>query len=320
MKNRPPCKAPFPIWAVTIVVLWASIGTAPTVGAQSPRASLRAAMDNELVTVFAGQRQVLEYRLAQSPFKPYVSKLFSPAGVQILRDSPSDHKHHHALMFALAVGNVNFWEEKEGAGIERPRSGRLRQAGSRSGTPAAGLSQLIDWVDPGSNRTMAVERRTVEVLDTADIPATLVTWQTRLENAGKTESIQLAGSHYFGLGMRFIEAMDRNGRFFNPDGLEGEVVRGTERLTPTRWCAYSASADGGQVTAVVFDHPANPRHPARIFTMSAPFAYLAATLNLWKEPLRLAPGTAMDLVYGIAVWDGTPGAEQIESLYRRWAK
>ena len=43
--------------------------------------------------------------------KPYADQLFSPAGVQVLRDSPLDHKHHHGLMYALAVDGVNFWEE-----------------------------------------------------------------------------------------------------------------------------------------------------------------------------------------------------------------
>ncbi|MHC4656117.1 MAG: DUF6807 family protein, partial [Planctomycetota bacterium] len=50
------------------------------------------------------------------PFKPYVQQLFSPAGVNILRDAPADHLHHHALMFAVKVNGVNFWEETPTAG------------------------------------------------------------------------------------------------------------------------------------------------------------------------------------------------------------
>ena len=74
------------------------------------------------------------------------------------------------------------------------------------------------------------------------------------------------------------------------------------------------------VTVALFDHPSNVRHPARMFTMTAPFAYLAATLNLWKETLKLEPGTTLKLVYGVAVWDGNVEPAQVEALYRRWAK
>jgi hypothetical protein len=129
----------------------------------------------------------------------------------------------------------------------------------------------------------------------------------------------LAGSHYFGLGVRFAETMDRDGKFLTPDGKLGDVVRGAERLTPAAWCAYAAAADGRPVTVAVFDHPNNPRHPARMFTMSGPFAYLAATLNLWKEPLEVKAGAPLVLRYGVVAWDGQPDAAKIAAAYKRWA-
>jgi hypothetical protein len=277
---------------------------------------LRVVQDKETIAVFAGDRQVMEYRHVQSPLKPYASKLFSPGGAQVLRDSPSDHKHHHALMFAVAADNVNFWEETQGAGIQRPRSVKLIRPNASKG---AGLVQELDWVDTAGNRTLLAEQRTVEVLQSQDAGATLLAWTTRLAPSGK-EPASLGGSHYFGLGMRFPISMDKGGRFFNAESLEGEVVRGTERLTPARWCAYTADADGKVVTVALFDHPSNLRHPARMFTMTAPFAYLAGTLNLWKEPYVLEPGRTLTLIYGVAVWDGTVEPGRIEALYRKWAK
>jgi hypothetical protein len=68
----------------------------------------------------------------------------------------------------------------------------------------------------------------------------------------------------------------------------------------------------------IFDHPGNRGHPAVMFTMPEPFAYLAATLNLKKEPMALAGGEVLELVYGVALWDGEVPAGQIEALYRRW--
>ena len=302
------------------VFFCATPGPAFPAPADMSSTSLHVVQSKETVTVSAGGRQVLEYRQVPSPFKPYASKLFSPAGVQILRDSPGDHKHHHALMFALAADGVNFWEEAEGVGAENPRSLRLLECDVRSGMQHAGFTQGLEWVNRRENRVILEEQRTIEVLDAADFKATLLSWNSRLKPAADRDSVPLTGSHYFGLGMRFIESMDSGGRFFCADGLDGEVVRGSERLTATRWCAYEAPAGDQKVSVAVFDHPSNPRHPARMFTMTTPFAYLAATLNLWKEPLTLKRDAPLELVYGVAVWDGTVDPAQIEAVYWRWAR
>ncbi|MHC4656733.1 MAG: DUF6807 family protein, partial [Planctomycetota bacterium] len=55
------------------------------------------------VSINAGSQLLLRYPYKNVPFKPYVQQLFSPAGVNILRDAPADHLHHHALMFAVKV-------------------------------------------------------------------------------------------------------------------------------------------------------------------------------------------------------------------------
>ena len=47
-------------------------------------------------------------------------------------------------------------------------------------------------------------------------------------------------------------------------------------------------------------HPANPR-PGEWFTMSKPFCYLSATLNLEKKPFTLAKGQRWTLRYSLAV-------------------
>jgi hypothetical protein len=113
--------------------------------------------------------------------------------------------------------------------------------------------------------------------------------------------------------------MDPNGTFINANNAEGETVRGDERLTPSNWCAYTAQADGKPVTVAMFDDPANP-HPALWFTMHTPFAYLSATMNLWKEPLTVAAGQSATVRYGVALWDGPADRDTIASTYAWWLK
>jgi hypothetical protein len=118
--------------------------------------------------------------------------------------------------------------------------------------------------------------------------------------------------------MRFVPSMDRVGRFLYASGEPGPVYRGKERLTSSKWVAYVAPVDGQMVTVVMFDHPENPRHPARMFTMPEAFAYVSATLDLDKMPLVIAAGKPLMLRYGVAVWDGDLDRKRIERTYEAW--
>lgn len=256
----------------------------------------------------AGGQPALEYQAAANPFKPYVAQLYTPGGVAVLRDSPADHVHHHAVMFAVSVEGVSFWEEKPTAGRQLPRETKPER--SR-------LQQALDWKLP-DGRVVLNEERTIALHQEAGLPATLLTWRSRLRAPPRMANVKLTGSHYYGLGARFVIPMDKDGVFLNAADAAGEPVRGTERLTPAAWCAYRAAAGGKPVTFAVFDHPANLRHPARMFTMMGPFAYLGATLNLWKEPYTLESARPLDLRYGVAVWDGKIEKAAIDALYQRW--
>lgn len=270
----------------TLFVLTLLLALAPSLPATEPTTAV----------IRIGNKPALEYRYRDVPFKPYVAQLYSPNGVPVLRDNVADHLHHHGLMFALAAGSVDFWAETPKCGRQVGRSFEMRDTG---------FTQQLDWTTSNS-KVLLNEERSVQIHSG---PVTLLTWRSRLQ---AKEEIQLTGNHYFGLGMRFLASMDKIGTFINSANATGDVVRGTERLTDANWCAYTAQG----VTVALFDHPGNLRHPARMFTMNAPFAYQSATLNLWKEPFLLKK--TLDLRYGVAVWDGQPGRDEIEKLYQHW--
>ncbi len=282
---------------------------------------LRIAQDNATVSIFDGDRLVLRYRYAGVPMKPYADQLFSPGGVQVLRDSPHDHKHHHGLMFALAVDGVNFWEERDANSGKELHKGLCDvKATVHDGASRAGFVQKLDWVGPDSDKPLLVERREIDVLKAKDLGATLVEWRSVLETPPGKESITLTGHCYYGLGMRFIASMDSGGRYFNADDNPGQTGPHDRRLTPAKWCAYTAKADGKPVAVALFDHPSNLRHPAWMFAKTKTFAYLSATLNLWKEPLVVKAGRPLELRYGVALWDGEADKATVERLYQRWLK
>ena len=268
--------------------------------------STRAA-DSCLVATLRGQTLGV-YQSTPNPQKPYLKQLFTPSGQQVLIDSPVDHVHHHGLMFALSVDDVNYWAEGD-------RSGRQTVVQTQAADHGM-LSQTLRWIDPQGKVTLN-EQRQIHLARTYD--ATWLTWQSTLTVPEAIDSVRLGGNHYYGLGMRFIRSFDPVATFqFSESAAEGELVRGTEKLTRANWVACVGKVDERWVTAAMFNSPRNPRSPAWWFTMDQPFAYQSATLNLWKQPLKLERNAPLHLTYGVALMDGEIPAEQVEAIYLKW--
>jgi len=142
--------------------------------------ALRIAKDPAGVSIHSGDELILQYQDTPQPMKPYVKQWFTPAGVSVLRDSPFDHKHHHALMFAVAVDGVNFWEEREQSGSQKPRSLSGMKTYTRDGTAWATFTQAIDWTAPKSDAVMLEERRRIDACRLADPAVSLLIWRCRL--------------------------------------------------------------------------------------------------------------------------------------------
>jgi len=286
--------------------------------ASSADGPVRITTEQNAVTIHEGSSPLLRYAYRDVPYKPCVQRLFTPGGVNVLRDSPADHKHHHALMYAVTVDGLNFWEEYTRPGREEHRNFSDVTVGTTADVPCGSFTENLDWVDPNTSELMLNESRTIRVCRLDDAKATLLSWRSNLAAPKGKDSVTLSGSHYFGLGMRFVESMDTGSTFRNSAGEAGEVVRGDERLTRARWCAIYGNADGKPVTIAMFCHPENVRHPTYWFTMAKPFAYLSATMNLYKESLKIDSGQPLELRYAVAVWDGKVEDRQIDRLYSRW--
>jgi len=274
---------------------------------------MRAIVDANSVLVKAGAVEIAEYRYGDVPLKPYVKRLLTPNGLNVLLDAPHDHLHHHALMFAVGVDGVNFWEETPAAGRQK----HVGFAELADELPHVGFMERLDWVDPSGERLLT-EQRAIVVSRPVAPRVTMLTWESRLSVPTGKGSVTLTGAHYFGLGMRFIRAMDAKGQFRNADDNPGVVFRGEERLVRSNWCTYTAGVDGDDVTVAMFGHPSNPRHPTTWFTMTEPFAYLSATLGLHEEPLKLVEGNRLDLRYAVVLWDRRAQTDEIDALYRQW--
>ncbi len=267
-----------------------------------------------------------EYQRAPNPRKSYVRFWASPSGINILRDAPADHLHHHGLMFAVGVDEVDFWAEDAKSGWQKDRgitcTGTLpngthlsAENGGRTvrlawlvhnltWTSADGVCPLLEevrrvgWAELGQGRTTQ--------------PVRLTIWQSELSLPPGKQSARLWGRPYFGFGIRLAESMDKVGEFLNAEGRTG--LEGTND-TPSPWCAYRLKAGDWPITLAIFDHPANPRHPATWFTMLSPFTYMSATLALHREPIELISGAKLHVRYVVALWEEIVPREVLQAFY-----
>lgn len=278
----------------------------------------RVVQNETFLVIFSRGSPVLQYRHDGAPYKPYVKELFTPGGVQVLRDAPADHLHHHGIMFAVAADGVTFWTETPEGGRQASRGIEPVAIKSEPHCRRISFTQNLDWMAPQAESPTLVEKRTIELTEADELTPTMVTWASVLSPGGDRESVEITGEHYYGLGCRLLQSLDGVGRFVYASGAAGPIVRGKERVTPSAWCAYVVPSEDARLTVALFDHPNNPRHPAAMFTMPEHFAYLSATLNVWKQPLKVEKEQPLSLVYGVALWDGEASREEIERTYQEW--
>jgi hypothetical protein len=304
------------VLGIVVVGLIALSVMADRVAANEP---MRAIVDANSLFVNAGVVEIAEYRYGDVPFKPYIKELFTPSGLNVLLDAPHDHLHHHGLMFAVAVDGVDFWAETPTAGRQEHRRFAQLMEDTSGQVPGVVFLERLDWISPNGEKLLA-EQRSIAVTRPIDPGGTMLIWASQLAAPTGKKSVTLTGSHYFGLGLRFIRAMDARGTFRNADNKPGTVYRGQERLVRSNWCAYTAHVDGDDVTVAMFGHPDNPRHPTTWFTMAKPFAYLSATLGLHEEPLEIVEGSPVTLRYAVMLWDRPVQFEEIDSMCKQFQR
>lgn len=240
---------------------------------------------------------------AQGQFKPYVKEFAPLGGVNILRDAPFDHLHHHGLMYAITVNGVNFWEESARAGFQKPVA-TIPWTESRSpeGRPRFTLQQTLHWLAPAdaalpetAKAALLIERRTLTLTVDEAQKEVALHWRGEFEVGGKTNEVRLTGANYHGLGMRFIKEFDPLARHLNAGGAPD--LNGRQDVSKHPWGSVSFEAPDRSATIVLYGHPTNARGAPWFFTMRTPFAYLSATQNLDKEPLVYHAGDTWQLNY-----------------------
>lgn len=300
------------------------LGVAQPVATAGGPLSVRAGSAFEWAVTYKG-RVVCLYAFAPAQQKPYVRALATIDGINILRDSPADHQHHHGLMYAIRVNAINFWEETPGTGVEKPVVVLDNTiATDPDDRPQAVFRHRIDWVAPVDAAradlgavVLLIEDRTLRLTVDPSRQEVALGWHAEFRPGPAFKEVVLSGSDYNGLGMRFPAELDSVARHLiagTPVDLNGT----RQDLTSGGWGAVLFDTPRRPVTVALFGAPGNARGAARFFSMRRPFAYLSATQSLDREPLVYKAGDRFALDYLVTVYPELKSAQSLDRRGKTW--
>jgi hypothetical protein len=300
---------------------------ASTAAAADAGLSIQPRGDRGELEVRYKDRRLLLYAFAGNQFKPYVKELCTLKGDNLLLDAPSDHLHHHGLMYAITVNGVNFWEEAKEPGHQVSAEPPAHSVGvGAGGLPQAALAHKLYWVAHtnaglADARTAALLIETRRLILAVDEPKQEVAlqWQSEFEVGSAASKVTLSGADYHGLGVRFIRAFDRTAKHSNSENLP-YPTQGKRDVLGARWSAVANAWDGHEAMLALFTRPAETRGPTMFFSMLEPFTYLSVTQGLDKTPLEYASGDKFSLRYLLTVYPAAKSREFLQQRSEMWLK
>lgn len=299
-----------------ILLLAATANAAPVFTMEQDANEVRVLADGKLFCAYV-------FRGAS---KPYVYPLTAPDGVKLNREYPMtevagethDHPHHRSFWFAHGdVNGVDFWSVAKGAGTI-----------DTVGTPKAAVEGNVvtvsanhSWTAPDA-KVMAKDETTLAfgALKGGDryIDFSITLSADAAAKFGDTKEGTMA------LRLRDEFGFKNKDTFaLNSEGSDKSKIWGQR----ARWGYYETKLDGKVHGVAVLTHPGNPLSPsrwhARDYGLLAvnPFGEKAFDKKSTKEGgLTVEPGKPVTFKYRMVFYAGRKKADDVENLYRDYAR
>ncbi len=229
--------------------------------------------------------------------KPYFHPLATPGGVVLSDLRPVDHPWHRGLWWSWKLINgLLYWDEDPRTGRSEAATGLLNWAAETRSDGSARLTFSLSY-HPWDGPPVLAEKRVVGASAPAARGYTLdwVSEFTALTNV----VLDRSPAGYAGFSLR-LGPEQRRWTFTASEGRSGQNgIHGQ----PARWVKLSAGTNAPAV--VIFDHPDNPRHPARWYVdQSMPYFSPAP---LFERLLEMPAGKKLVFRYRVIVMDHDPG-------------
>jgi hypothetical protein len=230
-------------------------------------------------------------------------------------------------MYGIRVNGVNFWEERDQPGYERPvRLIPPRFGMSRAGLPQASFTQWIHWVTSSNafaadtaGVAMLIERRTLTLTVDESNQEVALTWQADFEVGPGAAKANLTGASYHGLGLRLPLAFNLDAQHCNSEGA-AYPTQGKGDVTRARWSCVSHPVGNHEVSVALFGQSSAERGLPVFFTMVQPFTYLSVTQGLDKSAIDHRAGDKFSLRYLLTASPKSQTQASLDERYQAWIK
>jgi len=301
-------------------------GLSPTHAADSD-ASEGMAIDTKLDRVrISFESQLITQYIFKGWQRPVMSPVIGPAGVRMTRAFPfdqdsqgesHDHPHHQSLWYGHGdISGTRFWKT-EGT-VEHQA---LLRTDAQDGE--AVIKTHNHWLAPDDGHVLSDTRTiTIRVHDdgsrTIDYAVRLIADEGEVTIGDTKEGTMGIRTHP---GLRLDGKRDSNGRAMNSEGVRGKSVWG-ERAD---WVNYWGTIGGRDVGIMIFDHPANPRHPtwwhARHYGLIAANPFGISYFD--DKPrgtgdMKLAAGESITFRYRFVFYPGRGDRTGTNRRYQAW--
>jgi hypothetical protein len=289
----------------------------------------------DLKVSFARHPGRIEISLGGQPFsnlyygpewpQPFLHPLRAASGAAITRGYPvekiagesQDHIWHHGLWYAHGdLNGVDFWRDK---GPET--TGRILPDGEPK-TARDTVTGQFRLVAPGGKVLGSMEQ---SFRFRADGDLRIVDARITVR-ASKDAPLKFGDTEEGALGIRFRDEFreDRGAAITNSDGLAGTKLVWGKRAA---WVDYTTTVAGQALGATLFDHPANPKHPAywhaRNYGLCAanPFGERDFLKDKTRDgSLTVPAGASVVFRYRVAIHSGALALDAAARLASSFAK
>jgi len=280
----------------------------------------------------ADGRPVMRYQIGEAPFpRPgidpaflrggHIHPVFSPSGLRITDDYPSNHIHHHGIWFAWTKTEFegrtpDFWNMGQKKGKVEPDGGFA----SWEGPVAAGFEARHRFVDlmAGKPTTALREQWRVETFRPPAAGTPIHIFElTSIQECASSEPLILPEYYYGGLGVRGNWAWNGADKTqFLTSGGESDRVKAN--ATRGHWCHIGGLVEGKRTGMAILGHPDNFRapQPMRVHPTEPFFCFAPSHLGDW----RIEPGKPYVSRHLFVARDGPPDSALLDEIWKNYAK
>lgn len=250
----------------------------------------------------------------------YMHPVYSPSGLQISEDYPTNHIHHHGIWTAWTKTDFegrhpDFWNMGDGTGTVVP----ITLDGFWDGPVQGGFRSTLAYQDLSISprRTALDEYWEARVFALGGKSPKFFVFDLNLRQTCHTASdLELLEYRYGGLGVRGNAQWNgTTNTFFLTSN--GETNRLKAHATKANWCAMSGRIDGKMAGVAILCHPGNLRAPQPMrVNPDEPFFCYSPTQS---GPFKITLQKPYEARYRFVTFDGPPDAALLNQLWEDYA-